>query len=140
MPPLSYSGYRFPPDIIQDAEGEVLDVLLQAKRDTKAARKLIIKLLKKQRMAPEEWVTDKVPAYEAALRELRLKMQLIPGASGPTVERKARTCPCDDENGSRKGSSRPSQPSGSCPCTWPPTTPSRFPATLSRLALTASSA
>jgi transposase-like protein len=30
-----------------DAEGEVLDVLLQAKRDTKAARKLMRKLLKK---------------------------------------------------------------------------------------------
>src|SRR5829696_278692 len=33
-----------------DAEGEVLDVLLQAKRDTKAARKLIRELLKKQGM------------------------------------------------------------------------------------------
>ena len=31
-----------------DAEGEVLDVLLQAKRDSKAARKLMRKLLKKQ--------------------------------------------------------------------------------------------
>ena len=30
------------------------------------------KLLKKQGMAPEEWVTDKNPAYGAALRELRL--------------------------------------------------------------------
>ena len=45
-----------------DAEGEVLDVLLQAKRDTKAARKLMRKLLKRQGMAPEEWVTDKCPA------------------------------------------------------------------------------
>jgi transposase-like protein len=50
-----------------DAEGEVLDVLLQAKRDTKAARKLMRKLLKKQSMAPDEWVTDKNPAYGAAL-------------------------------------------------------------------------
>src|SRR4051795_1533218 len=47
-----------------------------------------------------------------------------PGASGPTIERSARTCPCDGENGSCKGSSRPGQPSGSCPCTRPPTTPS----------------
>src|ERR687894_982643 len=46
-----------------DAEGEVLDVLLQAKRDTKAARKLMRKLLKRQGMAPDEWVTDKNPAY-----------------------------------------------------------------------------
>src|SRR5919112_4773616 len=55
-----------------DAEGEVLDVLLQAKRDTKAARKLMRKLLKKQGMAPDEWVTDKNPAYGAALRTLKL--------------------------------------------------------------------
>ena len=55
-----------------DAEGEVLDVLLQAKRDTKAARKLMRKLLKRQGRAPDEWVTDKNPAYGAALRELKL--------------------------------------------------------------------
>src|ERR687894_916417 len=55
-----------------DAEGEVLDVLLQAKRDSKAARKLMRKLLKKQGMAPDEWVTDKNPAYGAALRDLKL--------------------------------------------------------------------
>src|SRR3954452_24434389 len=35
-----------------DAEGEVLDVLVQAKRDTKAAGKLMRKLLKRQGMAP----------------------------------------------------------------------------------------
>jgi putative transposase len=51
-----------------DAEGEVLDVLLQAKRNTKAARKL----LKRQGMIPDEWVTDKNPAYGAALRNLKL--------------------------------------------------------------------
>jgi DDE domain len=37
-----------------DAEGEILDVLLQAKRDTKATRKLMRKLLKKQGVAPDE--------------------------------------------------------------------------------------
>jgi putative transposase len=55
-----------------DAEGEVLDVLVQAKRDTKAARKLMRKLLKRQGMAPDEWVTDKNPSYGAALRVLKL--------------------------------------------------------------------
>src|SRR3712207_3481019 len=55
-----------------DAEGEVLDVLVQAKRDSKAARKLMRKVLKRQGMAPNEWVTDKNPAYGAALRELKL--------------------------------------------------------------------
>src|SRR3954453_2684013 len=55
-----------------DAEGEVLDVLVQAKCDTKAAGKLMRKLLKDQGMAPDEWVTDKNPAYGAALRRLEL--------------------------------------------------------------------
>src|SRR5918998_2558152 len=55
-----------------DAEGEVLDVLLQAKRDKRAAEKLMRKLLKRQGMAPDEWVTDKNPAYGAAPRTLKL--------------------------------------------------------------------
>ena len=55
-----------------DAEGEVLDVLIQAKRDRRAAQKIMRKLLKRQGMVPHEWVTDKNPAYGAALRELKL--------------------------------------------------------------------
>jgi putative transposase len=56
-----------------DAEGEVLEVLVQVKRDKRAALKLIRKLLKKHGTAPAEWVTDKCPAYGAALRELKLQ-------------------------------------------------------------------
>jgi putative transposase len=55
-----------------DAEGEVLDMLVQPKRDRRAAQKLMRKLLKRQGMVPEEWVTDRNPAYGAALRELKL--------------------------------------------------------------------
>jgi transposase-like protein len=55
-----------------DAEGEVLDVLVQPRRDQRAARKLMRKLLKRQGMAPDEWVTDKNPSYGAALRTLKL--------------------------------------------------------------------
>src|SRR3954463_9141843 len=55
-----------------DAEGEVLDVLVQSKRDRRAAQKLMRKLLKKQSRTPEAWVTDKYPAYGAALREMKL--------------------------------------------------------------------
>jgi transposase-like protein len=53
-----------------DDEGEVLDVLVQAKRDRRAATKLMRKLLRKQGFAPESWITDKLPSYGAALREL----------------------------------------------------------------------
>src|SRR5215218_5238537 len=49
-----------------DSEGEVLDLLVQAKRDTKAALRLMRKLLKKQGSAPDELVTDKLGSYGAA--------------------------------------------------------------------------
>src|SRR5215218_3806074 len=55
-----------------DSEGEVLDLLVQARRDTKAALRLMRKLLKKQGSAPDELVTDKLGSYGAARRELRL--------------------------------------------------------------------
>jgi len=55
-----------------DREGEVLDLLVQSKRDTKAAFRLMRKLLKKQGYAPDELVTDKLGSYCAARRELRL--------------------------------------------------------------------
>jgi putative transposase len=56
-----------------DAEGEVLEVLVQAKRDHRAAKRLIRKLLRKHGTVPDEWVTDKCPVYRAALRELKLQ-------------------------------------------------------------------
>lgn len=53
-----------------DSEGEILDVLVQFKRDKAAALKLMRKLLKKQGFAPNVLVTDKLPSYGAAQREL----------------------------------------------------------------------
>ncbi len=55
-----------------DSEGEVLDLLVQPKRDTKAALRLMRKLLKKQGYAPDELVTDKLGSYGAARRKLGL--------------------------------------------------------------------
>jgi transposase-like protein len=55
-----------------DSEGEVLDLLVQSKRNTAAALRLMRKLLKKQGFAPDELVTDKLGSYGAARRELRL--------------------------------------------------------------------
>jgi transposase-like protein len=48
-----------------DAEGKVLDVPVQPKRDKRAAQKLMRKLLKKQGMAPDVWVTDKCPGLRS---------------------------------------------------------------------------
>ncbi len=55
-----------------DNEGEVLDFLVQRKRDAKAAKKLMKKLLKKHSFAPSRVVTDKLRSYPAAFRAIGL--------------------------------------------------------------------
>jgi len=55
-----------------DHEGEVLDMLVQSRRDSRAALRLMRKLLKKQGFAPKLLVTDKLRSYAAAFRRLRL--------------------------------------------------------------------
>ena len=55
-----------------DDEGEVLDLLVQRRRDKTAAVKLMRKLLKKHGFAPDVLVTDKLRSYAAAKSELRL--------------------------------------------------------------------
>ncbi len=55
-----------------DAEGEVLDFLIQSKRNKAAVLKSMRKLLKKRGYVPSSIVTDKLPSYGAALRVLGL--------------------------------------------------------------------
>lgn len=55
-----------------DSEGEVLDMLVQNRRDKRVALRLLRKLLRKQGIAPDELVTDRLRAYGAAARELGL--------------------------------------------------------------------
>jgi len=51
-----------------DSEGEVLEVLVQPRRDRAAALKLLRKLLKRQGFAPTVIVTDRFRFYSAALQ------------------------------------------------------------------------
>jgi putative transposase len=53
-----------------DAEGEVLDVLVQARRNKRAALKLMRKLLKKYAFVPDKLVTDDLRSYGAAAHDL----------------------------------------------------------------------
>ena len=55
-----------------DDEGEVLDMLVQRRRDSRAALRLMRKLLRKQGFAPKLLVTDKLRSYACAFRALRL--------------------------------------------------------------------
>ena len=51
-----------------DQDGYVLDEIVQARRDTKAAKRLLTRLLKKQECPPKRIITDKLRSYGAAKR------------------------------------------------------------------------
>jgi len=53
-------------------EAEVLDMLVQSRRDSRAALRLMRKLLRKQGFVPKLLVTDKLRSYDSAFRQLRL--------------------------------------------------------------------
>ena len=53
-----------------DQNGFVLDEIVQNRRDTKAAKRLLIRLLKKAGMPPKRIITDKLRSYGAAKREV----------------------------------------------------------------------
>jgi putative transposase len=108
LKPISYRRHRFPADVIRhavwltarwhldemvvkiggqrmylwravDDEGEVLDVLVQKRRNKDAALKLLRKLLKTQGVHPEAIVTDGLASYLAAMRDLGCKDRHRPG-------------------------------------------------------------
>jgi len=54
-----------------DDEGEVLDMLVQRRRNTRSALRLMRKLLKKQGFVPKCLVTDKLRSYASAFRHMR---------------------------------------------------------------------
>src|SRR5919199_4894213 len=56
-----------------DQDGMVLDILVQSRRDKRAAKRLLRKLLRKQCRPPRVMVTDKLASYGAA------KADLMPG-------------------------------------------------------------
>jgi putative transposase len=49
-----------------DQTGIVLDVLVQSRRDQRAAKRLLRKLLKRQCRPPRVLITDKLASYSAA--------------------------------------------------------------------------
>src|SRR5207249_7607682 len=55
-----------------DHAGEVLDMLVQRRRDSRAALRLMRKLVRKQGFAQKLLVTDKLRSYASAFRRLRL--------------------------------------------------------------------
>jgi len=78
-----------------DHEGEVFDILVQRRRDTRAASPLMSELLKKQGFAPKSLVTDKLSSYASAFRRLRLNCPHEQGDYARTTGPKTRIRRCD---------------------------------------------
>ncbi len=62
-----------------DDEGVVLDLVMQTRRDTGAALKLLRRLLRSNPVPPEAIVTDGLASYGSALKELNLADRHRPG-------------------------------------------------------------
>ncbi len=62
-----------------DDEGEVLDLLVQKRRNASAARKLLRLLLKNQGVRPETVTTDGLSSYKKAMREIGMRDRHRPG-------------------------------------------------------------
>ena len=62
-----------------DDEGEVLDVLVQKRRNKAAALKLLRRLLKNQGVVPETITTDGLASYGAAIEDLGIEGRHRPG-------------------------------------------------------------
>jgi DDE domain len=104
-----------------DDEGEVLDLLVQRRRDKNAAVKLMRKLLKKQGFAPDVLVTDKLRSYGAARAALGLTAHHV-GGCARTIAGRIRISLCDGASARCSASNRQNQPSASSPLTPPSTT------------------
>jgi putative transposase len=53
-----------------DQDGYVLDEIVQSRRDSKAAKRLLRRLLKRQGRPPKRLITDKLGSYAAAHRQV----------------------------------------------------------------------
>jgi putative transposase len=59
-----------------DQDGYVLDEIVQDRRNTKAAKRLLTRLMRKQGMVPKRIITDKLASYGAARRQVMPRVEL----------------------------------------------------------------
>jgi putative transposase len=71
------SGVRVIADILRavDQNGIVLDVLVQRRRNTRAAQRLMKRLLKSAIIPPRVMITDKLRSYGAARAKMGLQVE-----------------------------------------------------------------
>jgi hypothetical protein len=106
-----------------DAEGEILDVLVQSKRDQHAALKLMRKHLKKYGFVPIDCspTTCGRMAPPPAILGWRSTMSVV---GGRTIERRTRISQPGDESARCRASRAEDQPNDFSPLMQPSTTPS----------------
>jgi hypothetical protein len=107
-----------------DDEGEVLDLLVQRRRDKAAAEKLMRKLLKKQGFAPDVLVIDKLRSYGVAKSEIGLSARHEQGLRKNNRAENSRQPTRQRECKMQRFKSPGDQPTASCPFTPLPKTPS----------------
>jgi transposase-like protein len=102
-----------------DQDGYVLDEIVQNRRNTKAAKRMLTRLLKKQGLAPRRMITDKLRSYGAAKRQV-IRMSSTVRTRASTTGPRIPTCRCASGSGRYRvsvrqeacsASSRSSQPS-----------------------------
>jgi len=103
-----------------DAEDEVLDVLVQSKRDKRAALKLMRKLLRKYAVVPERLVTDDLRSYGAAT-SISASATCMSAGDGRTIGPKIRISRPDGGSARCNPSRARAQPRSSSQPTLPPT-------------------
>jgi putative transposase len=101
-----------------DQDGYVLDEIVQTRRDTKAAKRLLRRLLKKQGCPPRRMITDKLGSYAAAQRQI---MPAVEHRShkGLNNGRRIRICRSGDESGRCRTFDHQEACSGSSVCSRP---------------------
>lgn len=72
---ITMRGKKYWPWRAVAQNGFVLDVLVQSRHNTKAAMRLMRKLLKRQGSAPRVMITDKLRSYGAAKREVMPRVE-----------------------------------------------------------------
>ena len=82
-----------------DEDGDVIDILVQSRRDRHAATRFFRKLLKRQRSVPRRLITDKLRSYASARRAV-LALSREFGLSPASEQDLGRppSVPEDDEN------------------------------------------
>jgi putative transposase len=81
-----------------DQDGYVLDEVIQSRRNTRAAKRLLKRLLRKQGCPLGRMITDKLGSYAAAQRQIMPNVEHR-SHKGSTIGQKIRICRPADESG-----------------------------------------